>query len=87
MEKEDSISKLASYGRDSERGNDVLYSKLVPSGKSPQPKPSGPPETVDTDGLDDKEADLVREAAGILDGYRRDRALYGRISGAGTQHL
>ena len=49
--------------------------------------PSGPPETVDTDGLDDKEADLVREAAGILDGYRRDRALYGRISGAGTQHL
>ena len=45
MEKEDSISKLASYGRDSERGNDVLYSKLVPSGKSPQPKPSGPPET------------------------------------------
>ena len=49
--------------------------------------PSGPPETVDTDGLDDKEADLVREAAGILDGYRRDRALYGRISGAGAQHL
>ena len=49
--------------------------------------PSGPPETVDTDGLDDKEADLVREAAGILDGYRRDRALYGRISGTGTQHL
>lgn len=49
--------------------------------------PSGPPETVDTDGLDDKEADLVRETAGILDGYRRDRALYGRMSGAGTQHL
>ena len=49
--------------------------------------PSGPPETVDTDGLDDKEADLVREAAGILDGYRRDRALYSRISGAGAQHL
>ena len=49
--------------------------------------PSGPPETVDTDGLDDKEADLVREAAGILDGYRRDRALYGRISGAGAHHL
>ena len=49
--------------------------------------PSGPPETVDTDGLDDKEADLVREAAGILDGYRRDRALYDRISGAGPQHL
>ena len=49
--------------------------------------PLGPPETVDTDGLDDKEADLVREAAGILDGYRRDRALYGRISGAGAQHL
>ena len=49
--------------------------------------PSGPPETVDTDGLDDKEADLVREAAGILDGYRHDRALYGRISGAGAHHL
>ena len=49
--------------------------------------PSGPPETVDTDGLDDKEADLVREAAGILDGYRLDRALYSRISGAGAQHL
>ena len=49
--------------------------------------PSGPPETVDTDGLDDKEADLVREAAGILDGYRRDRTLYSRISGAGAQHL
>lgn len=49
--------------------------------------PSGPPETVDTDGLDEKEADLVREAAGILDGYRRDRALYSRISGAGAQHL
>ena len=49
--------------------------------------PSGPPETVDADGLDDKEADLVREAAGIMDGYRRDRALYGRISGAGAQHL
>lgn len=49
--------------------------------------PSGPPETVDTDGLDDKEADLVREAAGILDGYRRDRALYDRISGTGAHHL
>ena len=41
----------------------------------------------DPEGLDDREADLVRETADILDGYRRDRALYDRISSVGTHHV
>ena len=42
-------------------------------------------EAPDTSGLEPKEADLVREAAGILDGYLRDSALYGTMSSGARQ--
>ena len=43
-------------------------------------------EAPDTSGLEPKEADMVRETAGILDGYLRGSALYDTMS-SGARHL